>query len=760
MTPVADQDGEQRTDGMIALVPSSGDAAKLAAAGGDPAEEIHLTLAYLGDDVDQWDGAKVAQLLDAVADLATGSGPIRGRVLGVSVFNDGVDNVREPCSVYLIADMPTLALLRNDATALTEVEQFEPYVPHVTGGYGVPVTKLAHRGPVTFDRIRVALGGNVTDFDLTADDADDLDADDLDADDDTGDDSDDEALDDDDPSAESKADPAAAQQPAQQQASKTKSKRVVASKEGEERYGLPIGTPLGQARNSDSARKAQQDPNAKARYDEFMTADNVGDMGKRAKGMSDADLQSMTAIMYSFKSGNQRVVAARNALAAELRRRGMDERDHGSMAGGRGKKTTGAKKATGKAGGKRSSGRASPSSGKKKGGGMSDVADRAWRSFAAARGGRIEDGTVSDKAWDQLLAAGWKGRPGDKSEALYPPGKGLEDSVEIEHGSYLEAILFSGPAREVKRTTTKPWETRKAQRGGKTIGKEKSSDKDGGDEYPVKTIGDIAAGVKRARKIKDPERRAEVLAHLRKGAKAIGGPAVNMVPKGDGGDDSGGSKKKGNPFAKKDARSYVLTDDDRAFLVALEIKFASPDPRAARLRKYWARGAGRAKWNTFRELRRELSKHNVPAHMINGLTANIYKMAKGEWPGRKGGKGLDTGLDLEFSGESKILVTPDLMRQVREVDRFDEDEQDWDAAFAAFEQAAEGLSTDEEYEAAMVADVDWDLDVDGEPYQAQTSGHEGLAPDVLLDDVADHGPGLLDDDYDPGPVRRTALTFG
>jgi len=68
----------------------------------------------------------------------------------------------------------------------------------------------------------------------------------------------------------------------------------------------------------------------------------------------------------------------------------------------------------------------------------------------------------------------------------------------------------------------------------------------------------------------------------------------------------------------------------------LEFKVMSPDPRAARLRIYWARGAGRKKWHDFRSLRRHLAEH-VPAHMLNGLTANIYKLATGRWPGRRGG---------------------------------------------------------------------------------------------------------------------------
>ena len=42
-----------RTSGMVALVPSADDVDKLAVNGGEDPSELHLTLAYLGDDVSQ-----------------------------------------------------------------------------------------------------------------------------------------------------------------------------------------------------------------------------------------------------------------------------------------------------------------------------------------------------------------------------------------------------------------------------------------------------------------------------------------------------------------------------------------------------------------------------------------------------------------------------------------------------------------------------------------------------------------------------------
>jgi hypothetical protein len=66
----------------------------------------------------------------------------------------------------------------------------------------------------------------------------------------------------------------------------------------------------------------------------------------------------------------------------------------------------------------------------------------------------------------------------------------------------------------------------------------------------------------------------------------------------------------------------------------------------ARLKRYWAYGAGSAKWKMsptpFRTLRALLAKY-VPDKELDGLTANIYHMATGMWPGRGHGGPIDMG---------------------------------------------------------------------------------------------------------------------
>lgn len=198
----------EHTGGMLALVPTAADIARLAVDGGDPPEELHLTLAYLGDDVTDWDADRVAavqelalHVTDQRAEYAAAvraaqergedpppevrddwarpgqRGPVEGSVFSHAVFNPNGDNGHDPATVYLLdgtRDRDSIDMLHTDLVgrardALGTVdfpEQHHPFVPHITAGYGLPVDRLTYTGPVTFDRLRVALGGQVTDYPL------------------------------------------------------------------------------------------------------------------------------------------------------------------------------------------------------------------------------------------------------------------------------------------------------------------------------------------------------------------------------------------------------------------------------------------------------------------------------------------------------------------------------------------------------------------------------------------------------------------
>lgn len=675
-----------QTGGMIALVPRAVDAARMAVAAetAEPVGELHLTLAYLGDDVTGWSPDQRETLLANVRSVAGRLGPIEARVMGHAMFNpDGHDD-RDPCAVYLVADSTELGPLREEMGAHADADQHEPFLPHVTAGYGVDLAALRYTGPIVFDQLRVALAGDDVYVPL-------------------GRDGNPEPSGDPDPDdAETKREDPSVSGDAIQVKAK------VASEAGERRYGKPIGTELGQARNA-AAQQAQDNPRARDQYETLVNA-SPRDYRSMLDDLSAADLKALTAAAYSFRSSNPTVVQARIALAGAMKRKGLNVDDYGGLGkgapGGKGKAP--ARKRTGKT--------ATPKRTKLTTGRRREI-------NAAVRGDSVNAEGLSEGQRESLLQAGWKGRPGDGAEKLYRPGsKSLEGHVDPEF----------------KRTTTKPWETRKAQRGGKTIGADKSTEKGGGDEYPVRTIGDIAAGVKRAKAIKDPERRAEVLAHLRKGAKAIGGPAVNMVPKDDaaGGDDKGKGKGGFVPFkkgGKKDAFGWgeVFTSGDAALLAAIESKVMSPDPRAAKLREYWAHGAGRAKWNPgtpgdFKRLRNHLRKY-VPTHMLNGLTANIHKLATGQWPG----KGRDHGKTGEPEGlESKGMVTLDKGELAR-MDALGSDDADAvDLALDRYADMGDEVTSEDAYEQALADEVDWELEIDGTVSRADgEDDDEEIEPD-------------------------------
>lgn len=200
-TTVSGNDQAEHTGGMVALIPTTKDAAKLAVDGGDPAEQLHLTLAYLGDDVTDWDDEIVAAVHEVARKLTDPAaveddddqpvpadghdyrGPGQRDPLTLTVFshshfnpNGGPDD-QEPCMVYQFSgdgDLNTVESLHSEVyhgvkDAIGEVnfpEQHARFTPHVTAGYNLPPDALSYTGPVTFDRLRVALADEVTDYPL------------------------------------------------------------------------------------------------------------------------------------------------------------------------------------------------------------------------------------------------------------------------------------------------------------------------------------------------------------------------------------------------------------------------------------------------------------------------------------------------------------------------------------------------------------------------------------------------------------------
>jgi len=208
-----DVEQDYSTSGMVALVPANPQA--LVAPGGDPADQLHLTLAYLGDQVDTWEPDMVAavhqvarrltdfdyalqleadRMREAGVDPASPEGlpsmsksqpqqgPLDGQIFSHAVFNPNGDNGHDPATVYLLdgqGDREAIEWLHNDVVsqvrnAIGDVnfpDQHQPFLPHVTAGYGLDPNQVTYTGPVTFDRIRVAIGDDVVDYPLGGGDA-------------------------------------------------------------------------------------------------------------------------------------------------------------------------------------------------------------------------------------------------------------------------------------------------------------------------------------------------------------------------------------------------------------------------------------------------------------------------------------------------------------------------------------------------------------------------------------------------------------
>jgi 2'-5' RNA ligase len=167
---------EPHTGAMVALVPSQADAARLAVPGGEDPGELHCTLAFLGKAVDIEDDVRarmVGSLRGLVEDAIRPDYdlPVRADAFSVNVFNPGGD---EPCLVLGVGGSDLAAVHRLVVETLRgeqSPEQHEPWVPHITLLYtddpaGRVADVLGRTGPVVFDRLRVAFGGEITDIPL------------------------------------------------------------------------------------------------------------------------------------------------------------------------------------------------------------------------------------------------------------------------------------------------------------------------------------------------------------------------------------------------------------------------------------------------------------------------------------------------------------------------------------------------------------------------------------------------------------------
>lgn len=170
---------------MIALVPSPADLQRLAIPGGEPVDQMHLTLVYLGEAADIEPEIR-EELITWAREVAPSWDSVEGDGFAPAWFNPTGEEPR----LTLVCSGPDLAemhetVLADVSDSLDLPDQHQPFIPHVTlayidndpesGGAMAIFDQLGmdghvRTGPITFDRLRLAFGGEVTDIPLGSDD--------------------------------------------------------------------------------------------------------------------------------------------------------------------------------------------------------------------------------------------------------------------------------------------------------------------------------------------------------------------------------------------------------------------------------------------------------------------------------------------------------------------------------------------------------------------------------------------------------------
>lgn len=169
---------EVKTLGMVALVPSVGNAERLAVENGLPVDELHCTVLFLGEVAGIPDETFGAMMESVVGIVREESGPLVAEGFNVSLFNPHRED-RDTCVVLGLSGRYLAELAERIRARILEIlaehsveipEQHVPWIPHMTLAYTDDhnaVMQYADRtGDITFDRIRIALGDDVYDVDL------------------------------------------------------------------------------------------------------------------------------------------------------------------------------------------------------------------------------------------------------------------------------------------------------------------------------------------------------------------------------------------------------------------------------------------------------------------------------------------------------------------------------------------------------------------------------------------------------------------
>ncbi|HUV09669.1 MAG TPA: 2'-5' RNA ligase family protein [Acidimicrobiia bacterium] len=157
---------QDNSDSVVVTVePLPSEKSLLAVPGGEPAENLHVTLAFLVGGVSELGDAGRQAISAALATIANETAPFLGEVAGIGWFKD-------PGTITLaLIDAEGLSALRTSiADALAEagypLDTTHDFVPHLTLAYS-PVEASDRAGmPLSFNEIRLRWGNDVMAFDL------------------------------------------------------------------------------------------------------------------------------------------------------------------------------------------------------------------------------------------------------------------------------------------------------------------------------------------------------------------------------------------------------------------------------------------------------------------------------------------------------------------------------------------------------------------------------------------------------------------
>lgn len=162
-------DTAQPTGVAVMAALAADDAARLAVAGGEAPDQMHVTLGYLGQPATSYTPEQRQSLIDALTLTAATVLPFTADAFATAHFNPE-DEEREPCAVVLVQSDDLAAAHDAICGAIEQAgldlsTTFPIWVPHVTVAYNADPSVIPEGvvgGPLAFDRIDIGWAGEHT----------------------------------------------------------------------------------------------------------------------------------------------------------------------------------------------------------------------------------------------------------------------------------------------------------------------------------------------------------------------------------------------------------------------------------------------------------------------------------------------------------------------------------------------------------------------------------------------------------------------